>query len=82
VARPRSPNGKPSVRNGRGDGSLTRRELDVLRLLTAGRTDREIAAALFVSPRTVMAHVQHIFTKLGVRTRKAAAALAREQGLV
>ncbi|MGH2559299.1 MAG: LuxR C-terminal-related transcriptional regulator [Thermomicrobiales bacterium] len=61
---------------------LTRRELDVLRLLAEGRADREIAAALFVSPRTVMTHVQHIFAKLGVHNRKAAAVFAIEHDLV
>jgi non-specific serine/threonine protein kinase len=65
-----------------GAGTLTRREVDVLRLLAAGRTDREIAQALFISPRTVMVHVRHIFDKLEVRTRKAAGIAARERELV
>jgi predicted ATPase/DNA-binding NarL/FixJ family response regulator len=65
-----------------GGGALTPRELDVLRLVAAGRADREIAEALFISPRTVMAHVRNIFAKLGVHTRKAAGAAAREHGLV
>jgi non-specific serine/threonine protein kinase len=82
VARQRFPNDTPRASDGRGDGVLTRRELEVLRLIAAGNADREIAAALFISPRTVMAHVQHIFTKLGVRTRKAAAAFAHDHGLV
>ena len=54
---------------------LTPRERDVLQLLAAGRTDREIAAALFISPRTVETHLAHVYAKLGVRTRAGAAGL-------
>ncbi len=54
-------------------GTLTARERDVLRLLATGQTDREIAAALFLSPRTVNTHVANILAKLGVATRQAAA---------
>jgi DNA-binding NarL/FixJ family response regulator len=61
---------------------LTPRELEVLRLVAAGRSDREVAEALFVSPRTVGAHVSHLLTKLGVDNRAAAAALASREGLV
>jgi DNA-binding NarL/FixJ family response regulator len=74
------PNSSPV--KGRGGGTLTRRELDVLRLIADGRADREIAEALFISPRTVMAHVRHIFDKLGVHSRKAAVVAAREHGFV
>ncbi len=59
---------------------LTSREREVLRLLATGQTDREIAEALFVSHRTVNAHVASIFAKLGVASRRAATALAREHG--
>ena len=55
--------------------ALTPREREVLRLLAAGRTDREIADALFVSRRTVNSHVANILGKLGVRSRREAAAL-------
>jgi non-specific serine/threonine protein kinase len=55
---------------------LTRRERDVLRLLADGRTDKEIADALFISPRTASSHVSAILAKLGVETRTAAVALA------
>jgi DNA-binding NarL/FixJ family response regulator len=82
VSRGRAYEANPGSVKTRNGGTLTRRELDVLLLLAAGRTDREIAEALFISPRTVMAHVRHIFAKLGVRTRKAAAVVAREHGLV
>lgn len=61
---------------------LTPREIDVLRLLTEGQTDREIAAALFLSPRTVGWHVTHVLAKLGVQSRSAAVAAAIRQGLV
>jgi DNA-binding NarL/FixJ family response regulator len=60
---------------------VSARELDVLRQLAAGNTNRQIADALTLSPRTVDRHVSNIFTKLGVTTRAAAAAYAVEQGL-
>jgi DNA-binding NarL/FixJ family response regulator len=82
VARQAVSTGTRSTASDRCKGRLTRREHEVLRLVAAGFADREIAAALFISPRTVMAHIQHIFTKLGVRTRKAAVAIARELALV
>ncbi|MFO1541205.1 MAG: LuxR C-terminal-related transcriptional regulator, partial [Chloroflexota bacterium] len=61
---------------------LTARELDVLRLLCLGRSDREIAAELFLSTRTVHVHVRHVLAKLGVATRTQAASLALRGGLV
>ena len=61
---------------------LTPRERDVLRLLVEGRTDREIAAALFISHRTVMRHVSGILAKLGADNRTAASNLAVRRGLV
>jgi non-specific serine/threonine protein kinase len=65
-----------------GIASLTPRELEVLRLLVEGRSDREIAEALFISPRTAQGHVAHIFSKLDVSTRMAAVATAIRAGLV
>ena len=62
--------------------SLTPREDDILRLLVAGQTDRAIAAALFISVRTVEHHVARIFAKLGVHTRTAAVTAALANGLV
>jgi predicted ATPase/DNA-binding CsgD family transcriptional regulator len=64
-----------------GDSTLTPRELEVLRLLTAGQTDRQIAAALSISPKTAGNHVSSILTKLGVERRTAAATLAVRRGL-
>jgi non-specific serine/threonine protein kinase len=61
---------------------LTRRELDVLRLVAGGRADKEIASALFISPRTAGRHVSAILAKLGVESRAAAAARAVRDGLV
>lgn len=56
--------------------SLSRRELEVLRLVASGMTNRDIAARLFISERTVERHVSNIFRKLGVTTRAAATAHA------
>jgi DNA-binding response OmpR family regulator len=54
---------------------LTPRELDVLAWIARGKTNRDIAEILGMSPRTVNKHLEHIFVKLGVETRAAAAAL-------
>lgn len=62
--------------------SVTARELQVLRLVAAGRTNREIAAELAISERTVERHISNIFTKLGVSNRTAAAAHAYDHGLL
>ena len=61
---------------------LTRRERDVLRLLAAGQTDRDIAEALFIGSRTVSWHVSAILHKLGVGTRREAAAKAHAERLI
>jgi predicted ATPase/DNA-binding CsgD family transcriptional regulator len=61
---------------------LTTRELDVLRLLVEGRSDREIAGTLFIGARTVQTHVANLFAKLGVNARAEAAAVAVRRGLV
>jgi predicted ATPase/DNA-binding CsgD family transcriptional regulator len=61
---------------------LTPRELDVLRLLVAGRSDREVGEALFISPRTASKHVASILAKLAVGTRGEAAVRAVRDGLV
>lgn len=55
---------------------LTQREAEVLYWLSLGKTNRDIADILGMSPRTVNKHLEHIFSKLGVETRTAAAALA------
>lgn len=61
---------------------LTRRELEVLGLLAEGKTNREIAQSLVVSPSTAKNHVQHIIAKLGVSDRTQAAVRAIELGLI
>ncbi len=53
----------------------------MLRLIVAGKTDREIAEALFISRYTAMKHVANILGKLGVSTRTAAATVAHQRGL-
>jgi predicted ATPase/class 3 adenylate cyclase/DNA-binding CsgD family transcriptional regulator len=52
-----------------GWASLTRAELDVVRLVSEGLGNKEVAARLFVSPRTVQAHLTHVYTKLGLTSR-------------
>jgi HD-GYP domain-containing protein (c-di-GMP phosphodiesterase class II) len=61
---------------------LTPRELEVLRLLARGASKRQIAAALTIAPKTADAHVQHIYAKLGVSTRAAAALFAMRHELL
>ena len=81
---PAAGNGRPSRSTERIDGqaSLTARELEVLRLVVAGCTDRQIADALFLSPRTVHHHVANVMAKLGAANRAAAAKLALAGGLL
>jgi DNA-binding NarL/FixJ family response regulator len=64
------------------NGSLTRREVEVVRLVATGHTNREIARDLFLSPRTVEMHVGSILVKLGCRSRADAARRASELGLL
>ena len=64
------------------DASLSVREREVLEHLAAGETNRQIAAALYISRHTVGRHVESIFAKLGVNTRAAATARAYEHGFV
>jgi DNA-binding CsgD family transcriptional regulator len=63
-------------------GGLTARELQLLRLVAAGQTNRSIAADLFLSERTVERHVSNILTKLGVSSRAAATAYAYQHQLI
>jgi DNA-binding NarL/FixJ family response regulator len=64
------------------DSGLSRREIEVLRLVAEGRTNREIATELGISERTVDRHVSNVFSKLGVSSRAAATAYAYEHRLV
>jgi DNA-binding CsgD family transcriptional regulator len=70
----------PSKRGVPDASGLTAREQEVVRLLIAGLTDRQIADALFISHRTTQVHVASIFAKLGVNTRTAAATAAIRLG--
>ena len=69
-----------------GDGEvlagLTSREREVLRLIAAGRSNREIASVLFIAPKTASVHVSNILGKLGAASRTEAAAIAHREGLV
>ncbi|WP_314195135.1 LuxR C-terminal-related transcriptional regulator [uncultured Arthrobacter sp.] len=62
-------------------GSLTARETEVIRLLADGLSNRDIAAELFISEKTVARHLSNIFTKLGLTSRSAATAFAYRHGL-
>ena len=77
VAQPRPPAAKPS-----GDVQLTPREIEVLRLMAEGKSDREIGEALFISRATAARHAANIFLKIDVNSRTAAAAYAFRHGLV
>jgi DNA-binding NarL/FixJ family response regulator len=61
---------------------LSQRELEVLRLIARGSTNRDAAAQLFISEATVKTHLLHIYAKLGVNDRAAAVAAAFERGLL
>ncbi|WP_129788425.1 response regulator transcription factor [Promicromonospora panici] len=66
----------------RAPGGLSPREVEVLRLVAAGRSNAQVADALFLSEKTVARHLSNIFTKLGVSSRTAASAFAYEHGLL
>jgi DNA-binding CsgD family transcriptional regulator len=71
--------GRPAVA---ADGQLTARELEVLALVAGGRTNRQIATVLVISPHAVRRHLQNVFRKLGVSSRAAATAYALRHELV
>ncbi|MEU3606869.1 LuxR C-terminal-related transcriptional regulator [Streptomyces sp. NPDC035033] len=85
---PAPPPGEPATA-GPGDpdaaalrpGGLSPRELEVLAELTAGRTNRQIAELLYITPRTVGTHIEHILAKLDLPNRAAAAARAAAWGI-
>jgi DNA-binding NarL/FixJ family response regulator len=62
--------------------TLSQRELDVLRLLTLGRTDQEIGENLFITPVTARTHINRILIKLGLKNRVEATLYGPRQGLV
>jgi DNA-binding CsgD family transcriptional regulator len=73
--------GRRAARDLDGAG-LTKRELEVLRLVAVGRTNREIARELFLSPRTIDMHVRHVLAKLDCRSRTEATSKAHTLGLL
>ena len=77
--------GRMDIGNGaepaEGAAGLTPRELEVLRLVAEGRSNQQIADALFISRKTASVHVSHILSKLGAKTRVEAAAFAHRAGL-
>ncbi len=64
-----------------GSARLTRREVEVLRLIAAGQSNRQIAAALYLSPRTAERHVANIYLKIDAHSKAEAAAYALHHGL-
>jgi HD-GYP domain-containing protein (c-di-GMP phosphodiesterase class II) len=63
-------------------GGLTSREVDVLRLLARGRSSRQIAEQLVISPKTARNHIEHIYTKIGANNRAGASLFAVQSGLL
>jgi putative nucleotidyltransferase with HDIG domain len=61
---------------------LTARELEVLRLIARGRSTKQVAAELVITPKTADSHIQHIYSKVGVSTRAAATVFAMHHGLL
>ena len=72
----------PSVRRTPQPGGLSRREIDVLHLAAKGFTTRQIAERLHISPKTADHHIQHVYDKIGVATRAAAALWAIQHDVV
>jgi non-specific serine/threonine protein kinase len=79
---PPAPSARSSPATSGPPYGLSRREREILALFGQRLSDKEIAEVLFISPRTVMAHATHIFNKLGVANRRAAAAVAARHGLI
>jgi DNA-binding CsgD family transcriptional regulator len=65
-----------------GPAGLTAREVDVLRLLARGLSNKEIAEILVITPKTVGNHVEHIYSKIGASSRAAASLFAMRHGLL
>ena len=65
-----------------GEEELTGREIEVLRLIAKGNTNKEIAAQLFVTEETVKSHITHILSKLGVNDRTHAVTIGLQRGII
>ena len=61
--------------------NLTPRELEILQLVVAGKTNKAIACEIYISAKTVEFHLDHIYTKIGVRSRMMAGIWALQQGM-
>jgi non-specific serine/threonine protein kinase len=72
----------PEIITNRPDVSLTHRELEVLQLVSEGKSNRQIAEALYLSHRTVGVHITNMLSKIGVPSRTAAVAFARSRNLL
>ena len=70
------------VRRREGPAGLTAREVEVLRLLAQGMSNRDIAARLVITPKTAGNHIEHIYTKIGATNRTAASVFAMQHGLL
>jgi len=70
------------VRRRDGPGGLTPREVEVLRLVARGMSNKAIAAALVISRKTAGNHIEHIYSKIGVTNRTAASVFAVKQGIL
>jgi DNA-binding CsgD family transcriptional regulator len=81
VRAPRPLRREPPAAIGASPHGLTRRELEVLRLLAAGHSNRQLGDLLFISPATAARHLANIFAKLGVDSRAQATAYAHQHGL-
>ena len=74
--------GHRAARRRAGPAGLTTREVDVLRLLARGLSNKQIALHLSISPKTVGNHVEHVYTKIGASTRATASLFALQHGLL
>jgi DNA-binding CsgD family transcriptional regulator len=70
------------VRRREGPAGLTAREVEVLRLVALGLTNKQIARRLVISPKTAGNHIEHIYTKIGTSNRAGASLFAMQHGLL
>ena len=82
AATKRTPPSAPVKKRAVRPGGLTGREAEVLRLAARGLTTKAIADELFISPKTAGHHIQHVYSKIGVSTRAAAALWAMQNAIV
>lgn len=82
IGRLLAPSHSSTSRTGEANHDLTRRELDVLRLLGEGLTSAQIARELVVSPKTVSAHAERVLAKLAAKNRAEAVAIGLREGII